>query len=332
LISLLPMPVVRVPAPAAPTVAAEPSPGPPPLLLVGHGTRCFVGEAQFSGFVDRLSSRLAAAGVVVAGGLIELAPPPVTDAVAELVRQGHRDVIAVPLMLVAAGHAKGDIPAALAREVERFPGFGFRYGRVLGPDPRVLTALLERLDAVLDAADRPGTHVVLVGRGATDPDANSEVARAAHLLWQASGDPGTGLAGVETSFVSLAAPGVPAALDRCRRLGATRVVVLPLFMFAGVLPNRLVAQAQEWGARHPDVEVRCADVIGDCDLLAGAVAASYAEAVAGPVLAGCDTCVYRVALPGFVHRVGQPQTPHDHPDDPVGHAHLHARPSRLRTR
>jgi len=326
------MPLVRPTALPAPTVAAERTPGPPPLLLVGHGTRCAVGEAQFSSFVDRLGRRLAAPGVAVAGGLIELAPPPVTDAVASLLRQGHRDVVAVPLMLVAAGHAKGDIPAALAREVQRFPGFSYRYARVLGPDPQVLTALLERLDAVLDVADRPGTQVVLVGRGSTDPDANSEVARAAHLLWQASGGPGAGLAGVETAFVSLAAPGVPAALERCRRLGAHRIVVVPLFMFAGVLPTRVVTQAREWAALQPGVEVRCAEVIGDCDLLAGAVTARYAEAAAGPVLAGCDTCVYRVALPGFAHRVGQPQTPHDHPDDPVGHGHSHTRSSRRGTR
>jgi sirohydrochlorin cobaltochelatase len=35
----------------------------------------------------------------------------------------------------------------------------------------------------------------------------------------------------------------------------------------------------------------------------------------------CDTCAYRVALPGFGGKVGQPQTPHHHPHDPVPHAH-----------
>jgi len=29
----------------------------------------------------------------------------------------------------------------------------------------------------------------------------------------------------------------------------------------------------------------------------------------------CDTCAYRVALPGFADKVGRPQTPHYHPDD-----------------
>jgi len=39
----------------------------------------------------------------------------------------------------------------------------------------------------------------------------------------------------------------------------------------------------------------------------------------------CDTCQYRVPLPGFESRVGAPQHPHHHPDDP-GHTHTHAGP------
>jgi sirohydrochlorin cobaltochelatase len=321
-LSTLPLPAVRTEATVLPADAAGPAPGPPPLLIVGHGTRCVRGEEQFRSFVERVTARLAPRGVDVAGGLIELAPPPVTAAAAHLVARGHRHVIAVPLMLVAAGHAKGDIPAALAREVARYPGLGYRYGAVLGPDPLVLRALTERLDEVLARNERDATHVVLVGRGSTDPDANSEVARAARLFLEAAAGDAGPLAGVEPSFVSLAEPGVPAALERCHRLGATRVVVLPLFMFAGVLPNRIVEQARRWAAGHPAVQVRTAGVIGDCDLLADVVVRRYTAAAAGEVRAHCDNCVYRVAMPGFEHRVGQPQTPHDHPDDPVsGHGH-----------
>lgn len=36
----------------------------------------------------------------------------------------------------------------------------------------------------------------------------------------------------------------------------------------------------------------------------------------------CDTCAYRITLPGFESKVGAPQTPHDHPDDPA-HPHAH---------
>jgi sirohydrochlorin cobaltochelatase len=279
-----------------------------PLLLVGHGTRDEAGVAEFARFTERLRARLP---VDVAGGFIELSPPPLTDAVAGLYAAGHRRVAAVPLVLVAAGHAKGDMPAALARERERHPGFTYAYGRPLGPHPTLLGLLEERLDAVLDPADRADTAVLLVGRGSTDPDANAEVCKAARLLWE-----GRGLAMVETAFVSLARPGVPEGLERCRRLGAERIVVLPYFLFSGVLPDRVVAEARAFEG----AEVRCAEVIGDCDGLADLVVERYEEALHGDIRMNCDSCVYRLAMPGFEDRVGAPQHPHHHPHDP-SHAH-----------
>jgi sirohydrochlorin cobaltochelatase len=278
------------------------------LVIVGHGSADPEGAAQFLDLVRRVGKRLAP--VPVGGGFIELSAPPLAEAVAELVADGSRALVAVPLMLVAAGHAKGDVPAALHRERHRHPGLRVAYGRPLGPHPALLTLLRERL-----GRSGPDTTVLLVGRGSTDPDANAEVAKVARLLAET-----TPVAGVEYAFVSLAVPGVAAGLDRCRRLGARQVVVLPYFLFTGVLPRRVATQAAAWAADHADVEVRTAGVLGDCDELAGLVAERYAEALAGDVRVNCDTCLYRVALPGHEHRVGQPQRPHDHPDDP-GHRH-----------
>jgi len=279
-----------------------------PLLIAGHGTADAAGADQFRRFAKRVGTRLDAP---VAGGFIELSPPPLGDAVAELVATGARRIAAVPLMLVAAGHVKGDIPAALARERRRHAGLSIAYGRPLGPHPTVLALLRERL-AELDPD--PDTTVLLVGRGSTDPDANAEVARAARLLAETAP-----VAGVEYAFVSLAAPDVPAGLRRCRALGARRVAVLPYFLFTGVLPRRVAAQAATWAAGS-GARVRTAEVIGDCDGLADVVLERYAEALAGATPVNCDACLYRVALPGHEHRVGAPQLPHHHPDEP-GHRH-----------
>jgi sirohydrochlorin cobaltochelatase len=279
-----------------------------PLLIAGHGTADDAGAEQFRRFAERVGRRHGAA---VAGGFIELSPPPLGDAVTTLIADGARRIAAVPLMLVAAGHAKGDIPAALARERLRNPGLSIAYGRPLGAHPTILALLRERLAAV---SPDPGTTVLLVGRGSSDPDANAEVARAARLLAET-----TDVAGVEYAFISLATPGVPAGLDRCAALGASRIVVLPYFLFTGVLPRRVVQQAGAWAQAHP-VPVRTAELIGDCDGLADLVLERYAEAVRGDVRVNCDACLYRVALPGLEDRVGAPQTPHHHPDED-GHHH-----------
>ncbi|MGW4289403.1 sirohydrochlorin chelatase [Streptomyces sp. NPDC004673] len=288
---------------------------PPALLIAGHGTRDEAGAEAFRDFVKELGRRHPE--LPVAGGFIELSPPPLGEAVTELVERGVRRFAAVPLMLVSAGHAKGDIPAALAREKERHPGVTYTYGRPLGPHPALLRVLERRLDEALGDTAREDVTVLLVGRGSTDPDANAEVCKAARLLWE-----GRGYAGVETAFVSLAAPDVPSGLDRCARLGARRVVVLPYFLFTGILPERVRRQTEEWAAAHPETEVRSADVIGPEPELLDLVMERYAEAVAGDLRMNCDSCVYRIALPGFEDKVGLPQQPHFHPDD-GGHDHGH---------
>ena len=43
---------------------------------------------------------------------------------------------------------------------------------------------------------------------------------------------------------------------------------------------------------------------------------------AGDIRMNCDTCAYRIALPGFGDKVGRPQTPHHHPDDQLAPGHV----------
>ncbi|MFE7036728.1 sirohydrochlorin chelatase [Streptomyces sp. NPDC057621] len=253
-----------------------PAPAPAPaLLLAGHGTLDDAGAEAFRDFVRELGRRNP--GLPVAGGFIGLSPPPLGDAVAELAAQGVRRFAAVPLTLVPAGPAEGDLPAALAREQARFPGTSYAYGRPLGPHPALLAVLERRLDDALGGSvrtprDRAEVTVLLVGRGSTDPEANAEVHKAARLLWE-----GSGYAGVETAFVSLAAPDVPSGLDRCVRLGARRIVVLPYFLFTGTLPERIRHQSEGWATAHPEVDVVPADVIGPEPELLDLVMERYRE-------------------------------------------------------
>jgi sirohydrochlorin cobaltochelatase len=289
----------------------------PPLLIVGHGTRSDAGVAEFTRLVGQVRELAAGRVPAVDGGFIELARPTVAEAITGLVPPGAGPwpIVAVPLVLTAAGHGKGDIPAALARELVRHPGLSYSYGRPLGPHPVLQDILAARIDAVLAGAPRRDAHVVLAARGSTDPDANAEVAKVARLLWE-----GRGYAGVEFCFISLAEPSVPAALERAALLGARHIVVAPYFLFPGVLPDRVVTQSREFAAVHRGVRVDVAGLIGACGELTGLVLERYDEALHGDIRMNCDTCAYRVALPGFADKAGRPQVPHFHPDDEAGHA------------
>ena len=283
---------------------------PPPLLLAAHGTSDQAGVDAFAALAGRVGQLAAADGIRVAGGFIELSAPALREAVAGLAAVAPGPMVASPLMLSAAGHAKGDIPAALARERTRHPAVSFTYARPLGPHADLINLLAKRVDAC--STNPPA--VLVVGRGSTDPDANADVVKTARLLWEGRDYP---LA--ETAFVSLARPDVTEGLERCRLLGARQIVVARYFLFPGVLPDRVAEQAAAYAAAHPELDIRCADVLGDCDEIAALVYERYHEALAGDIRMNCDVCVYRIAMPGFEHRVGEPQHPHDHPHD--AHAH-----------
>ncbi|SCK22414.1 sirohydrochlorin chelatase [Streptomyces sp. WMMB 322] len=293
---------------------------PPALLLVGHGVHAGEDAEDLRSFAGDLAERNP--DIAVAVGLGELSPP-AADSVAGLVERGVRNFAAVPLMLTPDSRAKDDILAALAREEERHPGISCTCGRAPGPDPALLPVLERRIEEALDGGtgsggraarspgDRAGTTVLLVGRGSTEPDANAELHRAARLLWE-----GRGYAGVEVAFVSLAAPDVASGLDRCRKLGAKRVVLLPYFIFEEGLPERARMQAQGWSAANPDVDVVNAGVIGATGELADVVLQRYREAAGDGPRACCEASVHPVTQPGAGDGSEQPTgQPHSAPHD-----------------
>lgn len=268
-------------------------------MLVGHGSRSAAGVAAYWHFADVLK-RLAP-DLLVGCGFIELAEPHLDPAIDGLVAAGATSIVAVPLVLLGAGHMKNDGPAALDRARRRHPGVAMSYARDLGIHPLVLEVAEDRTKSALGGGDvhDDETAVVLVSRGSSDPDANADLYKVARLLQDSRG-----LAMVEPAFVSLAPPGVPAALERTRRLGALRVAVVPYFLFTGVLVDRIGEQAGAWAATHPEVEVTFGPELGPDPRIARLVLERYQEAVDGHVHMNCDLCVYRTGLPGYESRVG----------------------------
>jgi sirohydrochlorin cobaltochelatase len=287
----------------------------PALLIVGHGSRDPRGSREFHELVGLVRRRNPS--LTVEGGFIELSRPPISECVNRLAENGAPSVAAVPLMLLAAGHAKDDIPATLAREKMDHPEMSFSYGRALGIRPELLELMEEKFAAVVREEEKEETAVLVVGRGSSDPDANSDLSKIARLFYEGRPYPV-----VESAYVSMTPPDVADGLDRCRRLGAKRVVVFSYFLFTGVLEERIRGQSEAFAAANPGVEVRYAGYFGPDERVADLVVERYIEAVEGDIRMNCDVCVHRVALPGFEEKVGAPATPHYHPDE-LGHHHLH---------
>jgi sirohydrochlorin cobaltochelatase len=284
----------------------------PALLIVGHGSRDSRGAAEFHDLVDLVRRRNPS--LTVEGGFIELARPPISECVDRLANRGARNAAAVPLMLLAAGHAKDDIPATLVREKMGHPEMSFSYGRALGIRPELLELMDERISTVVLEEEKGETAVLVVGRGSSDPDANSDLSKIARLFYEGRPYPV-----VESAYVSMTKPDVAEGLDRCIKLGANHVVVFSYFLFTGVLEQRIRGQGESFALANPGVELRYAGYFGPDELVADLVVERYTEAVEGDIRMNCDVCVHRVALPGFEEKVGAPATPHYHPDEPEDH-------------
>jgi len=209
----------------------EPSSPTCALAVVAHGTRSPQGLAESRAFAQALSARLAWPTQLC---FLELAEPDLDAGLALAAESVHGDgaLVVLPLFLGAGDHYKSDTPDAMRRCAQRYPRLAFRYAAPLGPHSRLIDLLRLRVEQALtatpDAAPAQESAVLVVGRGSLEEDSNSEIARAAYLLWS-----GAGWRTVEYAFQAVKHPTVEEGVARCRRLGARQIVVAPYLLFAG---------------------------------------------------------------------------------------------------
>ncbi len=120
----------------------------------------------------------------------------------------------------------------------------------------------EALDAAGDSIALHDTLLVVVGRGASDPDANSNVAKVTRMLWE-----GLGFGWAETAYSGVTFPLVEPALEKAARLGFRRIVVFPYFLFTGILVERIYAATDAVAARHPEIDFIKAPYLNDHPLV-----------------------------------------------------------------
>ncbi|MGH6907567.1 MAG: sirohydrochlorin chelatase, partial [Aestuariivirga sp.] len=185
------------------------------VMLCGHGSRDRQAAAEFAVLSRRLKQRLPQYPVEY--GYLEFATPIIRDGLDRLKAAGVRRVLAVPGMLFAAGHAKNDIPSVLNTYAAK-NDLRIDYGKELGIDPKMMRAAADRVQETLASASgdiaKHETLLVVVGRGASDPDANSNVSKVTRLLWE-----GFGFGWAETAYSGVTFPLVEPALEHAARLG-----------------------------------------------------------------------------------------------------------------
>lgn len=228
--------------PTSPITIAKPT---GTILLVGHGSRDVAGNNEIVSFAEQWRMRhpdwrievcfIEHADILLKAGL---------DAAA----LDSACVRVVPLILNAAGHVQQDIPDAVEAARHRHPQVQFVVCPHLGMNRTILDVLHKRLQTALRELAMPDPHttgVILLGRGSSDADANAEVAKMARWLFE-----GNDRSCVDVAFTGITWPRLETVVQRHACWGMTQIVVLPLYLFTGVLTERIQQQVvrlqQSW--------------------------------------------------------------------------------------
>lgn len=281
------------------------------VMICGHGSRSQSAVDEFAAMAVKMKSYFP--DWPVEYGYLEFANPVIRVGLDKLREQGVTHVLAVPGMLFAAGHAKNDIPSVLNAYAEE-TGISIQYGRELAVSLDMIAAAGDRVQQALTKADAASgpvplseTCLVVIGRGASDPDANSNISKIARMLWE-----GMGFGWCEVGYSGVTFPLVEPCLSHVVKLGYKRVVVFPYFLFSGILINRIYGFTDQVAADNPDIAFVKAGYLNDHPKVLATFAERVMEIIEGSNLMNCALCKYRTAALGFEEEVGLPQESHHH--------------------
>ena len=248
------------------------------VLLIGHGTRDAEGHEEFLLLGRRLAAALSPMPVEIS--LLELQPPTIPEAWERLVAAGVRQVIAAPLLLFAAGHAKSDIPAELARCATATPGVDWLQSRPLSRCPELIDLVADRWDQeiAIAGADPAQTAVVVLGRGSHDPCAQADLRVLAATV--AHRRP---VRKVAVAYYAMAQPKLAEVLSAVTADPKIRdVIVHPHLLFQGAIHRAVGEQVAAAADRDRQHRYHVADYLGpDQAVVAGLIRRIHQAAIAG---------------------------------------------------
>ncbi|NQY06258.1 MAG: sirohydrochlorin chelatase [Flavobacteriaceae bacterium] len=276
------------------------------ILLCGHGSRRPAAVTSFKRLVSVLKERYQDS-YEVDYGFLEFNHPTYEAAVERMYLNGVREIYALPVILFAGSHAKNDIPFELNTLQTYHNDLTIKMAKHIGVSSFLLDLSVKRIEETekrLTALDRKETCLIVVGRGTTDPDANSDVAKLTNMLWE-----GLGFGFATVGYSGTAYPNIKESLAMVEKLGFKRTIVIPFFFFTGVLLERIYDAVKEMD-ENSEHEYVYTDPFGTDELILKAFDERLEEAKDGVANMNCQLCKYRKQVVGFEDYLGQEQIGH----------------------
>jgi sirohydrochlorin cobaltochelatase len=285
------------------------------FLLAGHGSRNREGNDEIERFAAEWRTKHPDWRIEVC--FIEHADVLLNDGLDHAAKDAGR-VVLIPFILNAAGHVKMELPAAIEAARERHPGVEFVVTRHLGMGREIFDVLQKQLDRLMKALDVPDpqtTGVILLGRGSSDAGANGELARMARWIFEENEHEL-----VDLAFTGVTWPRLETVVQRQVKLGMTQICVIPVYLFTGVLIERINGQIERLKQQYPQVAFALGKHFGfEPEIFAILDRRASDDELAEGLLLECDGCKYREAA--------EAEHLHDHSHTATGgcgHAHHHA--------
>lgn len=286
------------------------------LLLTGHGSRNREGNEEIEKFAAQWRTRHPDWRIEVC--FIEHAEILVAEGLDRAAQNADR-VVLIPFILNAAGHVKMELPAAVEAARQRHPGVHFVVTRHLGMGREVFEVLQKQLDRLMQALDVPDPHttgVILLGRGSSDAGANGELARMARWIFEENDHEL-----VDLAFTGVTWPRLETVVQRQVKLGMTQICVVPVYLFTGVLIERIKAQVERLREQYPQIAFALGTHFGfEPGIFKTLDQRVDLGELSGGSLLECDGCKYRQAA--------ESEHLHDHSHTATGgcgaaHSHDH---------
>ena len=233
------------------------------ILLVAHGSRAPTAHQELTTLVSKWCQHHPDKHIELCA--LEFSEARL-DAGLDTAAASATSVVVIPLMLGAAGHVKNDIPQHLARARQRHPDTTFILAPHLGANLGMLPVLRARLaQAIARTPATPATTAaILLARGSSDAEANAEHRNITRALLGSSG-----LAMAGFAFSDLALPSLETTVQHQIDCGMTSLIILPYYLFHGVLLQRTKEQVNRLQWRYPHITIHLAQhLAGDPNIYA----------------------------------------------------------------
>lgn len=210
------------------------------VLYICHGSRVKEASEQAISFVKKCMETNEFQGIQEYS-FLELSEPSIEEGFRNCVEKGATTIRIIPVLLLTAAHAKKDIPEVLEKLSLEYPHVHIQYGRPIGVHPQMVEIVSDKIrNNSLYKKNDEKIHVVLVGRGSSDPDVKRDLGKIASLI-----EKQVDRIVVKDCYLTAAQPSFEEALQMAEHSSYRHILVIPYLLFTGILMKSMEKTIKE---------------------------------------------------------------------------------------